>query len=239
MSLSEEQLSQIERYIDGDMTMDERQAFEQQMEVNAELKMEVAMHQKMVQSLKNQVNDELRTELRAMLKSTPESQPKRKMYWWAAAALLVLAIAFTFNQLSKSQKSDQELFAQYFQPYAVSQTRGNAALQAAFEDYSAQNWTEAIPALEQIVNSHDSLARFRLYLGSAYLSTGQTAKSIQSLTPLLTQEGSLKSHARWYVMLAYLKQGQVDEARRRLEEIIAARDDYLSQAQNLHAALSD
>ncbi len=246
MPLSEENISQIERYLDGEMSTHEKESFEQAIAKDSELKDALHTRQVMVRGLKMKAEQELKVELKAHLRESqnqdlivPFDGHRRKVYWLAASVIFILGMVFVYNLVSNQQQSAQKLFDQYYSAFPRPQIRGNADTQKALDFYSAEDFSTAIPLLETLVLAQDSLNHYRLFLGSSYLSLAEPNQAIEALEPLLQERGLSKNHARWYIMLAYLKKEDLEKAKTLLNEIIAVGDDYLKKAKTLLSQLPD
>lgn len=246
MALSEEHIADIERYIDGNMTTDERLAFELQLTNDPILQQALARHKLMLNTLKRTENQTLKTDLKSLWqetvdegKVTPHNRTTRRTYL-AAASILFLLGAFIVYSLLTDGPSNKELFSNYYAPFETIQTRGDQInSEKALKHYRAGEYEETVPLLLAVISSDGSLNEYRLLLASCYLSLERPNEALETLRPLLSKRGVIKSHTCWYSMLARLKLNDLNETRKLLQEIIASGDDYQKQAQNLLNDLSD
>lgn len=239
MALSDKHLSQLEQYIDGTLGAAERSSFEQELRVNVELKEALDTRLVMLEALKVREREALRKKLSLLREETRNTnasskpQPLSYLIKIGAALLMLIALYFTYRQLSYSPPSAPSLFEAYYEAFPVTITRGSEAAGKVRELYSKKAFKEAIPLLQDLVSAEaDHTNQYRLLLASCYLETGQPEKVPALLSPLLAMHNStLQSHGRWYAMLAYLLMDEPQKARELLEQVRASGDDYARQAQ--------
>jgi len=222
----------IERYLEGSLSSDELEQFEQLKANDPNFRKEVAFHL----GLEKAISEENRMEFKNKLKGFEKSSPLKKgstKSWWAAAAVLLLAASSYFLWL-QGTPSNEKLFAQNFEPYRnIEQpiVRGDQGQSsgsetdlktAAFMAYESGDFKEAISLFSELFTTkNESYALF--YGANAHLAEGHSVKGIALLTQYLENPGRLKDKAQWYLALAYLKEGNLSEVRERLQKIIDAK----------------
>lgn len=118
---------------------------------------------------------------------------------------------------SAPDKRGQQIAADFFRPERVPGfTMGmpdSAAVSPARRAYAFKKYDEAIPLLkkewEQAAPRDSALL---LYLGCAYLATERPDEAITTLQ-ILVDHPEMGGKARWYLAIAELKAGRVDQAR--------------------------
>ena len=185
-----------------------------------------------LKSLKSELQ-ELELSLPTLETDQPESIPlkpdnrNRFVLLKVAAVVILLAVsAVVLFQLG--QPSDpKSLFVAYFEPHEnqfVSAKRGddNATdpMIEAFQAYDNQDWETAINKFEEILAQKEDLMVL-LYLGSAQLAQNDSKAAIINLQRFLETSKDSLSDAKWYLAMALLSEGRVEEARASLQELIA------------------
>lgn len=158
--------------------------------------------------------------------------------------------------LARDKADHEALFTRNFQPYEVP-TQYHDLLQAALEHYKNQEYNEAIAAID--INAlTSSLEELRprgeqttaaeaeekqtifyahYYKGLSYMTDGQGEKAIAQLQDAVKQspDNDWKSKAQWYLALAYLKAGRIEQAKKLLHQVANSKDAglYRKKAQEL------
>ncbi|MCO6475186.1 MAG: tetratricopeptide repeat protein [Phaeodactylibacter sp.] len=159
----------------------------------------------------------------------------------AAAALLLAAGYFLFLR----PPSNEALFAQHFDylPSAVDTEGVDRNLPSAYSEnaspraramraYETGDHQRARKLMEEHLSENERDAEARLYLGIVLLGEGETEPAISNLEaalPNLPKPAYLRP-ASWYLGLAYLKNGQPEEARERFLQLRDGKDRYAKGA---------
>ena len=154
-----------------------------------------------------------------------KSQPKVIILWFQkpvfraiAASVVMLVVAwFAFGPMNSV--SNQELLAQYFEPYANTnpKTRGEVIepkdiTSEAFTEYDQGNFMASIPLFEQAVKESGDHLLNTFYLGNAYLKVGDGDKAIIAFSTVVETGKGLAGVAEWYLALSYLQANKVEKA---------------------------
>ena len=148
----------------------------------------------------------------------------------------------------KNQTDLHVLYAQYFAPDKVPD-EPNGPLDDAYFYYASQQYAQAIVAIDSVskkkltrgISRDASTNSFAQYYKALSL---MSLDRIESAIPLLVQveasnEQQLKTKARWYLSLAYLKQGQSSAAINKLQLIThSPASDYKIKARKLLSDLT-
>ena len=146
-----------------------------------------------------------------------KSQPKVIILWFQkpvfraiAASVVMLVVAwFAFGPMNSV--NNQELLAQYFEPYANTnpKTRGEVVeskdiASEAFTVYDQENYLASIPLFEQAVKESGDYLMNTFYLGNAYLAAGDGESAITAFSTVVEAGKGLAGVAEWYLALSYL-----------------------------------
>ena len=71
------------------------------------------------------------------------------------------------------------------------------------------------------------------YEGNALLASGQTKKAIDTFKEYLTFEDTLTNRSHWYLALAYLKNKNLEDAKKELEAYIKSGDRFKNEEATL------
>lgn len=147
-------------------------------------------------------------------------QPRRSWAGWWLAAAAVIPILIWVAPLMRQRDAIEIVPAPYLR---ASLDNSNTAwrgaegaddrFELAMRAYLAKDYQAAELALEAHVSSHSEDDRGRFYLAVTRLLRGRTADALADLSRLTEDAAEpLRSEARWYRALAWLKTGERDRA---------------------------
>ena len=235
----------IQRYLDGDMSGAERNAFERELAVDPALKNLANAYRNIAEGIQYHARQNAWTTIQALEAGYSDEElqiesPRRRIWpvYAVAASLAVIAIAFVYNNNYNFNKADR-ILAAHFTPYQAlvnGPTRSDAISESlqerAFSAYSNENYQQAISLFEEIdVLENDPLIWF--YLGNAYLATDKPEDAINYFLQVLSQDTALTPQARWYLGLSYLAKGDIDEAKKVFEALANDTTSYGERAKSI------
>jgi len=236
-SITQEQLEEIERFLQQEMPVQEKQAFLARISVDIELKKKTGEMQLIFLGLQEASLQERLDDFHKGLTTGIKGQklPAGKllsMKRWLAAAALIGVIAVSALLIFFRASKEEALFAKYFQPDAglisAMSTSDNYFFDRAMIDYKTGNYEAAIKtwdSLQAIQSNNDTLNYF---LGSVYLATEQTDSAILYLQKVTASpEGFFTKDAYWYTGLALLKQKKIKESISYIEQSAHPQKDAL------------
>jgi hypothetical protein len=243
MSREPERLEEIERYLHGDLTSSEKEAFEEKLRRDAAFAEEVEMHRTAVFLIKAGGIRKMKKQLESYSVYAEPAQKGSSVqllyrwYAWAAAALMILILSYIY--LIPTQASDpEELFTAYFVPPPAERQRLRNESEAsekmdAFRAYEEKRYHQSALLFEKILNDNrDNDLLF--YAGVSALADNQPQKAISYFTELLKDQNSLYlRRTQWYLSLAYLKNGQAEKAKEYLSILTLESNSYQGKAKEL------
>lgn len=227
----------IEKYFSNNLSSEELLEFENFYQSSTEFKHEIDFL-KNVRLVSEKEDDE---QFKKQLVSYEEDfsiKKKKSIKWWkplsaAAVVLMVLGMSFLYS----NSKSNQELFAAYFEASKnvsapiVRSDIDETIVNKAFVAYSEGNYKEALPLFEKAFNySHDSELLF--YEGNSLLAIGNTNDAIEKFKNHLTNSDALTQRSHWYLALAYLKINDTEKAKVELNNIIDSGEKFKYEEAN-------
>lgn len=185
------------------------------------------------------------TRIRARTSAAKPAIPPRTTAWrlWSArdylalAATLVVGVGMTVYLLRPG--GTETLFQRYFEPYPSIQpiVRGEPATDArsdALVLYEARDYRGALAAFERIVKDRPDDPVLRFYTGQCRLALGRGPEAIRDFEETRKLGANeLVTPAEWYLALAHLRSGHVEEARVLLRGIVERRSFYEDKARAL------
>ena len=209
----------IERYLKGQLSKEEEQAFREQIKTDKELRDEVLATSLMIKKMKEQnqeKEDAILKEVKTEAPAASSASRARKSGWmkWAAsiAALFVIGI-FATKPIYFNYKSNQMMSQNYAQwtPRVDGTSRG--------EVQAGDNVVAELKELFENVGQGKDMKMTTYRLEKA-LKESETDYEYNQYTPDIV----------WYLALAYIQNNNFGKARTALAAIIESGDPYYSEA---------
>ncbi len=239
----------IQKYLLGEMSGEEKQAFEKVLETDTVLAQVVKEQGKVVegieffaaQEFKGKLQDlyaEVRPEIIDREVAAP--RPRRWLFMGLALVAILVALFFAYRYLQpQPAPAPEQLFAQYYQAYDWNPVLRNEALpppiNQALDFYDTKAYTKALPLLQQLSQERPQDIPTRLALVSSLLANQQASLALPHLEEIAQRNDILyQDQVRWYTALAYLQSDQIAEAKAALQILAQNKNaDYHRAAQDL------
>ncbi|MFD2823931.1 tol-pal system YbgF family protein [Lacinutrix iliipiscaria] len=186
--------------------------------VDFETRVKHAIHKKEHQKLKQHFKN-----LDHSIKNVDKT-PRRKIWLVAASIALFTTLAVLYNYVNSDYSSD-DLFASYYQPAKnivqpiVRDGNSKTDKVDAFIAYQKEDYATAKTLFRNLyVSTKDS--EFLFYEGISLLELQETDDAILKLTAHLESKDAVSEMTPWYLALAYLKKGDVRNAKTLLINIV-------------------
>lgn len=234
----------IEAYVRGTLSEEDRKAFETKLSSDPELQKEVEIMR----------DDILAVELGAFTSSIKDISKEydqknpsisRKsnglnIKFWAIAAGLALLLSLGFWIFNNAPSPDN-LYTEHFTtdpglPVSMGST-STYEFSDAMVDYKAGKYEKAISKWTELSVSDQRNDTLKYYIASSFLNSEKFSEAI----PLLEEVSSMpvskfQSKAQWYLMLAYLKTGQMEKFKALDTE---NNKDYAKRIESLRKSVSE
>jgi tetratricopeptide (TPR) repeat protein len=153
----------------------------------------------------------------------PRASGRRIWYWAAAAAAIFVVVGVYWLQ---RRPSNQALYAEAFKPaeYRGITAGPSSRLPEAYRLYAQQYYKEATPLLAAIPIGTLEGDSAHFYLANCYMWQEQFDSAITELQALAIRNPETDyfgQDIRWYLALALLHEGLVEDAKRYLEVLVA------------------
>ncbi len=231
--ISQEKFERIENYLNNEITADEKLAFEKAIQEDPSFAKKVDEVKQLLlgieaAALKNDLDSfheeihpvrKLHTAPLHVNKSSKNSKNMVLVYSIAAAIVVVLGI-FWFM---KDSNTPDKLFAKHFTPDpglpTVMSTTSEYDFYEGMVDYKRKKYDVAIEKWKKLLPEKQNNDTLDYFLGVAYLAEGDAETSLEYLEPAQKfSKGIFKEDVYYYVALAKLKTGELDEAKKLLKE---------------------
>jgi len=210
--MNEERYLLFDQYLQGELTIEERNSFEKEVSENPEFAAEFRTFKEVMVELQNkfghvQEREAFKENLsdisdKHFNKNKPKVVKLKPWYYAAAASAAILFGLFFFNHNSDPNFED---FNQPEQAYFTE--RGDAALELkqAEDAFNSKNYKKAIPLFETILKENKS-AEIHYFYGIALLEENQFIKAESVFNELKSGTSVYKNKAVWNLALSKLKQ---------------------------------
>ncbi|SHO60068.1 tetratricopeptide repeat protein [Algoriphagus zhangzhouensis] len=215
--ISLEEFEEIERFILGEISSEEKGAFEERIITNQELRREVNFQRSLQATI----------EVDSWIKNKENSKVSRKLisflkYGIAASVVFILGL-FIWLQPWNSESSSGDIYTAYFYPDPGLPVPMSSTDSYQFDDgmvsYKEEKYQEAQDIWTNLAQDQptDTLA---FYLAMAKLNQKEFESSAQFLDQLLEDSNSeFYQKALWYRSLIYLKEEEKESAIQLLEKL--------------------
>jgi hypothetical protein len=239
LSMNEEIYLSFDRYLTYEMQADERAAFELQLATDPALAEKLRIYQEVQEIVgpryqraeqENAFRKNLELIGKEEIGTKTERNVKLNWYAWAAAASIALVCAFLFYTYSSTPEYSD--YAHY-EPLALVE-RGNedATALKAQQAFNAQQYAEAVQAIDVLLAHDDKNDALKLYKGISLLELDRTADANRLFAEVSNGPSIYKDKARWMLALSALKQKDYKTCENFLEKIPKDSPEY-KQAQDL------
>ena len=229
--MNEERYILFDQYLQGEMTVEEKDNFEKQLSEDHELSSEFETFKEVQLRLKTKFEfEEEREAFKANLTTISDthfntSKPKvvvmRPWYLAAAASIIILFGLFFFDYNNPS-------FADYDNPETASFVeRGDTdtALIGAQTAFNDGKYAAAIPLFEEILKENKT-PEIQYFYGVALLEESKYPKAESVFSELRSGTSAYKDKATWSLALSKLKQKKYTECKEILETISQDYENY-------------
>lgn len=231
---------QIEAYLDGTLSAEERRDFEARLKTDNALTEALEDARSATDVLDVLVQINLKKQLKEM-----EKQRSQKNRFSIRKNLIPLAAAIILGVLTiawfgvRSTYSDQSLVASNLEVYPGTGIRGSAEIDQGVQAYTEKNYASAIDYFEGIPKGDPYYSTAQFYLGNIYLENGLASKAIRAFETVKEKNDSRFAEAsEWFLALSYLSNGQRTSAKSELGNVAAnAQHAYREQATSLLAKM--
>ncbi len=230
----------IDQYLDNTLSPDEKAAFENKMLNDTELKSSVERQRNLREGIivsgsrglkleLDRIHDNMMNE--AKQKTPPiiinkEAKHRSIVPKWLtlAASLLLFALAFWYFYPTNTDANSKDLFANNYLPYEIdlSQRGGNEdiLIEKIRANYDSKNYLKTNELIDKLAKTSDLNGQMHIIKGTALLELNQYDKAIDNFQTARSKNGLFRNVSSWYEALIYLKKGDFETSKARLNSII-------------------
>ncbi len=227
----------INAYLEGTLSPEDQQIFENLIAQNPEYKVELEVQRKIKAAITLSERESLRDFISEL--DTTYVKPKTSLKSWlfSATAACVIFIVGYFLWTTFAMSVGEKLYVSHYETYPnfiAPSTRGENPkdLKAeAFLAYDNGNFEQAAAMFERLVTQADGDYAL-LYLGICQLELGRPEKAIPVLN-LVSSTSESKEIASWYEALGYFKLNMLEKGKIPLEVTAARANPFQMEAQEI------
>jgi len=246
--MNDELQFKVEEYVSGSMTELEARDFEKLMESNEKLKSAVTLSKQLsihlsgnvddtvvpkndyTQNLRSFMESEEGQELKETLRSVqlerrvPKLRSKRRRIIFAAVAAVIIFLVSAIGLLFPSNQGAEKLYAEYYTtndlPSVIRRGTSNTLLEKGAVAFQNENFADALAYFAEYDASTEKpdMALY-LYKGATLLELSNYYAAIQEFELAIDSESIDATKGFWFKAMAYLKSGDVDNAKYVLTDI--------------------
>lgn len=230
--MNEERYILFDQYLQGELTVDEKDNFEKQLADDISFSSEFETFKEMHFQLENKFGTEQQREVfetnlsRISDKYFNKKKTKvvsiKPLYWVAAASVVIIFGLFFF------QYDQNPSFEDYNNPesaYFTERGISEETLKKAEDDFNGKRYAKAIPLFEAILKENNS-PEIQYFYGISLVEESHFIKADEVLNDLISGNSVFKEKAKWYLALSKLKQKDYKGCRKILQTISQDFENY-------------
>jgi tetratricopeptide (TPR) repeat protein len=237
----------IERYLDGEMSGDEKQWFIRELKGNPALKRELGLRERLNEAIHETEIMDFRRQLESVFEeSRVEIESKRRHVVTRrkiAAVSSSLMIAFAgilMLLLSYRNLDNQKIYEKYFNPaeagltFRSTESTDNSELQTAMQYYETGKYEQALSHFENILRTDPTRLGLNLYSGISQMEIKRYHDANKSFHRIIDNNYILYlEQAEWYLAFCYLMTDDIKKARDQFARIEDRNGYYQHQARKI------
>lgn len=219
--ISLEQWEEIEAYLNGSLSTEQLQAFEQRLQTESDL---LAKVEKVKLSLLTVEEAGLRADLEtfhARLKTKPvvsiTTHKKNNVTKWLAVAAVFIAIAVSTVLYLQQPNENEKVYSNFYKPdpglsTTMSQT-DDYEFEKAMVEYKTGEYEKALTSWKKLLQTNPASDTLNYFIASAYLAENNSKDAIPYYEKVIANNNSeFLNDAYWYLGLSLIKEGKNKEA---------------------------
>lgn len=211
-------ISLIAAYLEGELSKEEREAFENRLNSDKAFQEEFQLYQDTEDLLGESASLLLKEKMQLMEKEEISEAKVKQVNWlpYSAIAAVVLLLIVSFFWFDSNQSlNSQQIMGDYFESYPAANLRGSAKMEKPFNQglsaYIGNNYVQAAQGFLAVTPLESEYMEAQLYLGNAYLASGNYVAAIEPLKRVYeSQDSRFAEAASWYLLLGYVGLNDVD-----------------------------
>ncbi len=228
MNLNELDMEMLERYIDHDLSDDEKSSLEQRIATEPNLHQELNRLQFTRDAIQNfglrkkveSIHDEMMREMKDASGKTIQINITRRISWYRIAASILL-LAGLFGLYKYLTPSPDKLFKDIDTPFTIGVTRGSNDTEALVQSYRQKDYSTVLQIFSTILKPQARDIFFAAQSHYANKNFNQAITLFKQVIELQKQHHQLDviEDAEYFIAMSYIQLNQLGQARPFLEKI--------------------
>lgn len=218
--------SKLYKYLEGNMTEDERSDFERKIQNNARLKETIEVY-KGIDGFMNKEEEleDVKQTVKGLHTKYENRQQSIKVFKLSGIAASIIILLSIGTYLGLINKTPDTLYKKHYTAWNTDNTLRSITSDSLtlewIKAYESKAFNEAINKFNALPESIQKKPESVLLLASAYMEIQNYNKAIYVLTNFNTDGYSLfEPHFNWYAALCYIKTENTAEAHKLLQKLI-------------------
>lgn len=236
----------VQRYLNNELTAQERDAFEKELKHNNLLREELYMQRKIDLFIQDDDLENFKFELDYVYDNLIKKRKKKRylsvgrMAFAAASILLLISLSVVFL-MNDNNVSGDKIFNEYYEGYPSSYiTRSvepcikNNLYASALAQYEAKDYVSAKESFIAVSKNHLNNIAARFYLGIVNVELGDYNSAIEYFNKVIKSKDQFYvEQSEWYKVLCLVKLNHKSHAITHLNAIVEQKGFYRSRAEEI------
>ena len=223
--ITQEELEQVERYLQNEMSHDEAEAFATKIGQNENLSRKVNEVRLTILGIREAALSERLDHYHDDVKQVHKKESRRMLFpgKWAIAASVAVIVALSAWWISQRTNTDQRLYSAYYRPdpglmTLMSSETSSYTFEKAMVEYKNGEYDKALKAWGTLLSKAPHNDTLLYFIGAASQAKSDETAAIEYLQQVAADSNSVfQKDAFWYLGLAYLNIGEKRKAIDNLE----------------------
>lgn len=229
----------IEDYLDGNLAENELKEFQVKYDSDPAFRNDVRLFKEINTSIREDDIVNLRKQLKTITNKNKTKFYLTLPFRYAASIIVVLGM-FALYKIFVKPLNTQELYNTFYKTYDADFTKRSAnktkkeSTEFGLVLYENGDFEGAYHIFQNYLKENYNNQTIKFFAAIAALETNRTDEAIEALQEISTTKNSLFiSKAKWYLSLAYIKNEQIDLAKKILVELSDEPGEYQASAKEL------
>lgn len=226
----------IAQYFSKSLSFEAQKEFDHLMATDSEFAKEIEFQNNLKTAIKKEEQDALKKELQA-LEAEENTTTFNYKKWFIAASFIALLALPSFWYFNNSIDTE-ELFVENFEPYRnivqpiVRGEQKEDLTSKAFEAYESKDYNNAILHFNSLLNEAPNTT-ISFYKANTLLQLNKTDEAIEILKENAKITDTLQDRNLWYLALAYLKENNIEDSKKTLQQLVSTSEFKSKSAKDL------
>jgi len=242
--MREKEYRLIEKYLLGELSEDEQEAFDKLRLSNPEIEAEYILRKDVNDAIQESDIMSLRLALNEIINTKKQKTRliKNPFIWSSVAAVFIIVLIIKIVFFNSNTESNVDCFKEYYQTYppvvnyrnTTTLSEEQESLKIALEKYENSDFNNAELLLKELVNKDSTNTMAKFYLSISFIEQNKFIEAETYLYELTKNNQHLfYEESLWYLVLVYLNNNKTEEAKELLLEIISRNYSYKLQAKKI------